>query len=294
MIQHRNLNGLRMFHHTAQLLNFRHAAEALNLTQGAVAQQVRSLEAELGVQLFFRHARGLSLTPQGAALAQEVGPALQRIDSALLAATAVSNTVALSVTPSFASKWLGPRLPAFMAAHPLIDLQITADQRVSDFERDGVDMAIRQGPAPQQPDMEWLFLGSHDLVAVASRTLLAHHDPQTPLHDYPLIEDGHRPWAALIAEGRVPQNKRMLKVNQTALALDAAVRGQGVALVPRCYLDPLDDTLVVLQDAIPEQPGTGFYLVWPKMRTRTPAFQAVYDWLLQSFAAQGDDYTAHP
>ena len=294
MIQHRNLNGLRMFHHTARLLNFRHAAGVLNLTQGAVAQQVRSLEADLGVQLFYRHARGLSLTPQGAALAAQVGPALQQIDSALNAATAVSNTLALSVTPSFASKWLGPRLPSFMERYPDLDLQITADQRVSDFEQDGVDMAIRQGGAPKQANTAWQFLGPHHLVAVASRTLVQSFPAKTPLHEYPLIEDGQRPWANMIAQGNMPSGKRMLKVNQTALALDAAERGQGVALVPRCYLDPSSDTLIVLSDDIPESAGTGFYLVWPKGRAKTPAFEAVQNWLDTCFGTSPKSDTASP
>ncbi|WP_298863497.1 LysR substrate-binding domain-containing protein [uncultured Sulfitobacter sp.] len=292
MIQHRNLNGLRMFHHTARLLNFHHAADALNLTQGAVAQQVRNLEAELGVKLFFRQARGLSLTPQGAALAEKIGPALHQIDSALSAAMAVQNTLALSVTPSFASKWLGPRLPSFMENYPDLDLQITADQRVSNFEQDGIDMAVRQGGVPKQFEIDWYFLGPHNLVAVASRALVQSFPNETPLYEYPLIEDGHRPWATMIAQGSVPSGKRMLKVNQTALALDAAERGQGVALVPQCYLDPLNDDLIVLSDDIPEKEGTGFYLVWPKGRANTPAFEAVRNWLRKSFATTSKNDTA--
>ena len=283
MIQHRNLNGLRMFHHTARLLNFRHAAEAMNLTQGAVAQQVRSLEADLGVKLFFRQARGLSLTPQGKILAEQVGPALQQIDTALTAVNAVSNTLSLSVTPSFAAKWLGPRLPIFLNEHPHIDLQITADQRVSDFESDGIDLSVRQGQAPQQSDVEWSFLGPHTLVAVASKTMLNAYPPNTPLGDYPLIEDGHRPWGKLIEEGSIATSARMLRVNQTALALDAAERGQGVALVPACYLDPEQTTLEILDHDIPETRGSGFYLVWPKNRQRTPVFLAVQEWLTGAF-----------
>lgn len=283
MVQHRNLNGLRMFHHTARLLNFRHAAEMLNVTQGAVAQQVRSLEADLGVQLFYRHARGLSLTPQGQTLAQEIAPALQQIDTALSAVNAVSNTLSLSVTPSFAAKWLGPRLPIFLNLHPEIDLQITADQRISDFEMDGIDLSVRQGMAPKQADIDWCFLGPHNLVAVATKTLLKQYPANTLLGDYPLIEDGHRPWATLIKRGSVASNARMLRVNQTSLALDAALRGQGVALVPSCYLESTSDALEVLDHEIPEVDGSGFYLVWPKNRPSTPAFNTVHSWLTQSF-----------
>ncbi len=121
MLRHRNLNGLRMFHQAAICLNFGHAVDLLNLTQGAVAQQVHALEAELGVQLFHKKARGLPLTSQGEALAKEIGAALQKIDVALTAVATVSNTVALSVTPSFTAKWFGARLPSFMAENPEID-----------------------------------------------------------------------------------------------------------------------------------------------------------------------------
>lgn len=286
MIQHRNLNGLRMFQHTARLLNFRHAADALSLTQGAVAQQIRSLEADLGVQLFHRHARGLSLTPQGQTLALGIGPALQQIDAALSAVTTVTNTLSLSVTPSFAAKWLGPRLPTFLSKHPELDLQITADQGVSNFSSDGIDLSVRQGMVPKQTDVEWYFLGSHNLVAVATKELLEQFAPETPLGDYPLIEDGHRPWEKLIERGSIANNARMLRVNQTALALDAAERGQGVALVPACYLDPNRDTMVVLDHVIPEPDGSGFYLVWPKNRPRTAAFIAVQSWLIDGFKAR--------
>lgn len=283
MIRHRNLNGLRMFHHAAACLNFGHAAEVLNVTQGAVAQQVRAFEAELGVQLFHRKARGLKLTSQGDVLAKEIAQALQQIDAALSAVVAVSNTVALSVTPSFAAKWLGPRLPSFMAEHPEIDLQITADQKVTDFKGDGMDMAVRQGMPPQQGDVDWCFLGPHDLVAVAANALIAQYPLDAPLESYPLIEDSHRLWTAAL-EGVVIQKEiRMLKVNQTSLALDAARRGQGVALVPRRYLDPVEDHMLKQICNVAEQEGRGFYLVWPKARQDTPAMTTLRDWLISGF-----------
>lgn len=284
MIRHRNLNGLRMFHHAATLLNFSHAADVLNVTQGAVAQQVRALEADLGVKLFNRRARGLTLTMQGEALAHEIAPALQQIDNALSAVADVSNTVSLSVTPSFAAKWLGPRLPAFMQLHSEIDLQIAADQKVADFQNDKIDMSIRQGTAPKQTNVNWFFLGPHDLVAVASDTLLQGYRDDTPLLSYPLIEDSHRLWAVMM-HGQAPASgSRMLRVNQTALALDAAKRGLGVALVPRCYLDPETDQNLRILQTVPEQPDRGFYLLMPKGRTVTPALQTVLDWFINAFS----------
>lgn len=170
-----------------------------------------------------------------------------------------------------------------MDEHPEIDLQITADQKATDFKTDGMDMAVRQGMPPQQGDVDWCFLGPHDLVAGASYSLIAQYPPDAPLESYPLIEDSHRLWAAALEGAVIPNEVRMVKVNQTSLALDAARRGQGIALVPRRYLDPEDDHMLTQMCGVAEQEGRGFYLVWPKARQDTPAMTTLRDWLISGF-----------
>ena len=141
-----NLNSLRMFDAAARHLNFRLAADELHLSQGAVAQQVRRLEADLGHKLFQRHARGLSLTDTGRSYHQPVRQALALIEDATNTLAPAEQRVTLSVPPSFASKWLVPRLPEFEAAHPGIELRVLAEEALSNFKRDGIDLAIRLAP----------------------------------------------------------------------------------------------------------------------------------------------------
>ncbi len=129
-------------------LNFRLAAEALSVTQGAVAQQVRGLEADLGLRLFERLPRGLAFTEAGRSYHAQITSAFEMLEEATRALKPSSQHVTISVTPSFASRWLIPHLPEFTSRYRGIDLRILATERVSSFHSDGIDLAIRQGHPP--------------------------------------------------------------------------------------------------------------------------------------------------
>lgn len=133
-----NLNSLKMFDAAARHLNFRLAAEELNLTQGAVAQQVRRLESDLGLQLFYCKARGLALTEVGRRYHRPVSRALAMIDDATRKIQPESTSITLSSTPSFASKWLVPRLVSFSQAYPTIDVQTVASEGLANHRYLGV------------------------------------------------------------------------------------------------------------------------------------------------------------
>ncbi len=143
-----SLNALRAFEAASRHLNFRIAAEELGVTQGAVAQQVRGLEAELDMKLFERHPRALTLTENGRRYAGSVRRAFDLLTEATQALRPEPLRLTVSVTPTFASKWLIPRLPAFLEAHPDIDLRILATDRLSHFQADAVDLAVRYGRPP--------------------------------------------------------------------------------------------------------------------------------------------------
>ena len=149
-----SLNALRMFDAAARRLNFGRAAEDLNLTQGAVAQQVRRLEADLGRKLFIRRARGLELTAEGRAYATEIRRSMEIIEEATRVFEAESRTLTLSVPPSFATKVLAPNLSAFSAHHPDIEVEIVASETIARFSGDDVDMAVRQGEPPFGDDIQ--------------------------------------------------------------------------------------------------------------------------------------------
>lgn len=139
------LNGLRAFAAAGRHLTFRAAADELGVTQGAVAQQVRGLEDHLGLRLFLREPRGLAFTEEGRAYHTAISHAFSQLADATTALRSSPSRVTISVTPTFASKWLIPRLAEFTAAHPDIDLRITATERVLSFRADGIDLAVRQG-----------------------------------------------------------------------------------------------------------------------------------------------------
>ncbi|RWF15024.1 MAG: LysR family transcriptional regulator, partial [Mesorhizobium sp.] len=138
-----SLNALRAFEVATRHLNFRLAAEELRVTQGAVAQQVRGLEAELGLKLFERQPRTLALTEAGRGYVANVRRAFELIAEATEALRPEPQHITISVTPTFASKWLIPRLPDFTAAHADIDLRIVASDRMANFQTDAVDLAVR-------------------------------------------------------------------------------------------------------------------------------------------------------
>ncbi|MEW2912009.1 LysR substrate-binding domain-containing protein [Leisingera sp. JC11] len=273
-----NLNALRMFDAAARHLNFGRAAEELHLTQGAVAQQVRRLEADLGHKLFHRHARGLTLTDTGRSYHAPVQQALALIREATDKLAPAVQRVTLSVPPSFASKWLVPRLPEFEARHPGIDLRVVAEENLTDFKRDGIDIAIRQGTKPQESSLNSALLSLVDLVAVARQDSALTKEDSPELADlarHTLIQDGHRHWDLLLRQEGISAAGRVLQFNQTALAMDAALNGQGIALVPRIFLG--SQPLKVLWQA-PRLGDQGFYVLWPSAQGRA---KTVVDWLLR-------------
>jgi len=279
-----NLNALRMFDAAARHLNFRLAAEELNLTQGAVAQQVRRLEADLGLRLFNRKARGLALTQIGWEYHGPIRRAFAIIDDATHKLRPQNMHVTLSVTPSLASKWLVARLGKFATVHPDIDVQTVASEGLADFRSDGVEIAIRQGRPPFGDGLQVTLLAPLDLCAVCSPGYADSVAPMGRFEDFaghPLIQDSHNHWDALLESAGIKPQNRMMQFNQTALAMDAAANGQGIALAPRLLLSAefAQAKLVELwQDTRPDQ--SGYYIVCPDRPKPNPARDAVIDWLL--------------
>ena len=279
-----SLNALRMFDAAARHLNFRLAAEELNLTQGAVAQQVRHLEAELGLKLFDRKARGLALTAIGRTYHAPVHRALAMIEEATEKLHPQSTQLVLSVTPSFAAKWLVPRLGAFEKAHPGIDIQTVASEGLSNFQSDGVDLAIRQGHPPFGEDVLAVLLAPLELCAVCSPALgeeIGHIEHLKDFAGHRLIQDSHNLWDRLLEEAAPGAPFGKVQFNQSALAMDAAANGQGIALVPRLLADAdiSQKKLTVLwRDTAQNQPG--YYIVYPNQDKQKPARQIMIDWFL--------------
>ena len=239
-----SLNALRAFEVAARHLSFRLAAEELNVTQGAVAQHVRGLEAELGVKLFDRLPKSLALTGEGRRYVADIRRAFELITSATQDLRPQSVHLTVSVTPTFASKWLIPLLPDFSARHPEIDLDIRATERLSTFLADGVDLAIRYGNPPFGAGLTSELLFEQEIVAVCHPRLIEPGSPvpasASQLVPFTLLHDAHHFWPEFIEThlgGGDPAAFRGVTFSQTSHAIEAAIAGQGIALATLAFVE---------------------------------------------------------
>ncbi|MGR3908399.1 transcriptional regulator GcvA [Burkholderia sp. SR8] len=284
------LNALRAFEAAARHLNFRLAADELRVTQGAVAQQVRHLEDVVEVQLFRRLPRGLALTREGLEYFSSVQRALQIISDATDALGQRPTVLAVSTTPSFASKWLIPRLSDFSRLHPDIEVRVIADERLATFRADGVDIAIRLSKPPFPPGLVAQLLFPLDIFAVASPTLLDGGSPirkPADLSRHVLLHDAHDLWPEFIeklgGKGRADPTKGP-RFSQSLLAIDAAVAGQGIALTsePLVERDIAEGRLRRVFDfSFPM--SLGFYVVFPQANAHSEALDAMRRWLFAQY-----------
>lgn len=283
------LGAVRVFEVASRHPSFRRAAEELGVTPSAVAQQIRALEGHLGVALFDRTARTPALTEAGRLYAGSVRRGLELIHTASVALQSGQRRVTVSVTPSVASKWLIPRLAEFTQQHPDIELRIVATDRLSRFQADGVDLAIRHGVPPFGPGLHAQRWYSGQLVAVARPGLVgATALAQADLSALTLLHDGHDMWPLILTRLGVagPQApSRHLRFNQTGLAVDAAVAGQGLALASHFLVEgELAARRLVNVFGTVFDTGADFYLVQPRGPGRSPATKAVASWLAQAAA----------
>ncbi|MEM8687912.1 MAG: transcriptional regulator GcvA [Pseudomonadota bacterium] len=294
------LNALKAFEAAGRHLNFRLAAEDIGVTHGAVAQQVRALEARLGVKLFHRLPRGLELTDEGRKYLTPIHHAFALIADATDKLCPHQAELTVSVTPSFATKWLVPRLGQFTEVHPDINVTVDASQRLANFQDDGIDIAVRQGTPPFGPGLVADQLFAQEFYAVCHPSLLnGKHPLRAPedLAHHVLLHDAHGLWPLFLEKifaNRPRPVLRSMSFNQTALAVDAAVAGQGVALVS----DPLVSR--ELADGRLCRPfeqslsgGLSFYVVAPRKPRKPETVERMRHWLL-SQAHVHDDFAQGP
>lgn len=273
-------NSLRAFEVTGRHLNFRLAAEELGVSQGAVAQQVRGLEARLGLRLFDRVARGLVLTEAGRQYHDQIARAFEQMRQATRALRPSPGQVTISVTPSFASRWLIPNLPDFTAKHPDIDLRILATDRVSSFRQDAIDLAVRQTRPPFGASLEVALLFRQTIIAVCAPGLLANlpASENDPLSGLVLLHDTHNHWPRFLGRD---VSKQGLRFNQTGLGIEAALAGQGVVLASRFMVArDLEDGRLVQPVATALEGETDFYLLRQRKPAPNKIQDAVWNWLI--------------
>jgi LysR family glycine cleavage system transcriptional activator len=286
-------SALRAFEAVARQLSFTRAADELHVTPGAVSQQVRALEEQLGLKLFLRSRRTVSLTAAGNALLPDIQAGFQSLSRALEGAVREShpNTLTISVAPSFASKWLLPRLPGFAARHPEIDLRISATVALADFGKDEADLAIRFGSG-RYPGLEAERLFRESLAPLCSPKLAqgkrALRKPSDLKH-FRLLHDLSVPgnpqasgWAQWLRIAGAPEinANRGTKFSLAELALQAAIDGAGVVL-GRLALAELDLAAGRLHRPFRrELPlDLGYFLVMPKKNRDRQEIQHFRAWL---------------
>ncbi|CDP53669.1 glycine cleavage system regulatory protein [Devosia sp. 17-2-E-8] len=287
------LTTLPAFDAAARHLSFTNAAAELNLTHGAISRAIRNLEDQLGVQLFERGTRSVSLTPAGAVYAAEIGAALDQIGSATLVATAPRSTGVLNVSTSdgFAGRWLVPRLYRFHRAHRDIDVRISTSGLLADFVRDGIDIAIRYGGGDYEGAVSEL-LSEVDVFPVCSPELLGGEHPlrePADLKHHILIHDGFPiDWETWLEKAGVTDinPNSGVRFDSATYATEAAVHGEGV-LLGRSTLVSADLATgrLVRPFGFELKASSRYYVVYLANALRQRKVRAFRDWLLKESAA---------
>lgn len=290
-----SLRNLQVFEVAARTENFRAAADALFLTHGAVSRQVRALEAELGVSLFTRVGRGVVLTTAGKTLQAAVAEALSLINNATATLKTTleqpAGRLTVTVLPSFAARWLLPRMVEFQARYPDISVEIVATTSVLDLEKENVDLAVRygkgrwQGLSSQRLADEWLF------PVAASNGIRGHNNLPSSAHDlasYPLLDPG-KDWQRWFRRAGVlkalPQTG--MSFNDASLLLQAAESGQGVAL-GRCVLvaDALAAGRLIRLPGPRIRAQYAYFLARPANKPLSEAAHAFSEWIVSRITHQ--------
>jgi LysR family glycine cleavage system transcriptional activator len=286
------LNALRAFEAAARHLNFSRAADELSVTPGAVSQQIQNLEDYVGAALFKRTPKGLLLTDAAQTALPALREAFDRLAEAasLLTAAVDGRRLTLTAPPSFAAKWLVPRLGAFEQDHPQVDVWLSAGMELVDLSAGEVDVAIRYGSG-RYPGLEVRRLLGETVIPVISPELLKDQALDRPedlknhvlLHDgSPDLDDSCPDWSMwLAARGlRGVDGLRGPRFNQSSLVIEAAANARGVALAKRTLAQAdLEAGRLVAPLQIATAVDFAYYLVHPKAKGRLPQVKAFIGWI---------------
>lgn len=286
---------LHTFVVVARLASMKAAAQALNLTPGAISQRIRELEERWGQRLFARTQSGVEPTVAGADLFARLDAAFRTIEGAeprQRGGRAVQRLV-INTVPSFATTWLVPRLIGFQRLHPDIEVAVETDTRVIDLRREPVDISIRHGLGRYR-GLTSVWLMSPQLVVLASPALLAGRPPLRTPQDclaYPLLQDpGRRDWALWFEANGVAAERPGAgsAFADEHLLVRAAASGQGLALARDIYAreELADGRLVRLLDA--RWPTEfAYYAVGTSRSFARPTVKRFVAWLEQAARTDG-------
>jgi LysR family glycine cleavage system transcriptional activator len=297
------LNSLRAFESSGRHLSFSKAAEELNVTPGAISQQIRTLEEFLDIKLFKRRNRIIVLTDAGQLCLPLISDGFASLSDAVQSVRKLSGDGPLTISsaPTFVSKWLIPRLCKFHDLYPDIDVRIDASTRLVDFVYDDIDVGIRFGTG-EFPELESIFLYSFDLIPVCSPDLvndgkglrqLSDIRHQTLLHgEFDEFDPSWPDWTMWLAtagvEGVDPSHG--IFFNQNEMMMEAALEGQGIALVSSVAADGDIKAGRLVQPFETRLPvRLSYHFVTSKQKARSKKVVAFRQWLLDESAYLRDN-----
>ena len=280
---------LTAFEVAARHQSYTKAADELALTQGAVCRQIGALEDFLGVRLFRRNSRGVALTEAGQRYSQLVVRRLDEVEQDtvdLMSSGAEGGVLELAVAPTFGTRWLVSRLPDFIAHHPEVRINLSAQSRPFLFEGTQFDAAIYAGEM-QWPGTGGVFLMRESLAAVSKPGLVSRKALRPSDWDkQKLLQQSTRPyvwrqWFA--AQGmRVEGDMSGARFELFSMSIEAAIHGLGIALVPRLFVeDELRRGLLVEVGGRFYWGELGYYLVYPESKAENAALAAFRGWVQQ-------------
>jgi len=283
------LNSLKSFEAAGRLLSFTLAAQELNVTQAAISHQIKVIEDFLDVSLFYRLPRKLVLTDQGKALLPEVIDAFDILTTAIktLSKDPEDSLLSVRLAPSFAAKWLSPKLKYFWLQYPEIDLCLFHTHAAVDFDRENIDIAVTYGKG-DWPGVVSEKLLSLDFSPVCAPSFLENDKPLSDMNNlkyYTLLHDANYEcwgeWLKLAGVQNTPSNKGTI-IDDTNVLIQAVVDGQGVALGSTTFVqDHLDAGRLVKPFDITLVNDFAYYIVYPKPHLNNPAVRAFRNWLLE-------------
>ncbi|WP_176464123.1 LysR substrate-binding domain-containing protein [Bordetella genomosp. 11] len=242
------------------------AAQTLHVTPGAVSHQIRALEAALDTRLCRKEGREAVLTPSGMQLASRVAELFDRVEEAVHEATSLGRPrrVRLKVIPSFAIKWLMPRMAGFYASHGDIDLEVATVARADDVGLGDADFVVRRGHG-KWPGVHAQALFDDVLALACAPSLAAEIRHPRDVLEHKLLHSMIAPvsWDAWLAQAGLPSaGARLVPLANAALCLQAAVQGAGIALTQQAYMrDELARGMLVQPLDIALRSGEGYFLV---------------------------------
>ncbi|WP_299878951.1 transcriptional regulator GcvA [uncultured Cocleimonas sp.] len=291
------LNSIRAFEATARHLSFSKAAEELNVTPGAVSQQVKVLEDYLNLKLFKRKNRMILLTDEAQVCLPLLTEGLDKLAQSIDMIREQSNDKPLTITasPTFTSRWLMPRLTNFQQKFPDIDVRIDASNDLADLVNDDIDVGIRFGTG-EYPGLEADYLFSQNVIPVCNPELLKGQKKlETPedlknhtlLHahgDYFFIDKTHVDWEMWFATVGIKEidARRGLHFSQHNLLVEAAIRSQGIALVGDVVVNEELKTgqLVKLFEDTDIPLKFSYYLIYSHAKSNLTRIKVFRQWLL--------------